>query len=487
MSASSDRKSDLFTPGCDPAKALLVARIAARRGDYFRTQAYALTENSGGAASESLIWREARCTDAARNLWKVEELKSVEVITRSGEPLSAERIFGIHRDVCLFDALYSCARFEVYADSTIGPAAEKPSLAELGHTHVEAFAKREGIIYDIETGLPVPVANGQRLDGGTFAADSRAIIKAAEGNLLPAENLRPAGIVGDLVGGARPASTLPATVAEAMREMHTPNKGAAADTLKTEKNRKTLRTISSDIAHYRKFVVERSADGFRKKHDPEASGLMPFALITGTATTGLGAVAGSTALAAAGKGSIFLTLMSGGFSLLALGLGGFMFLCAALVFADKRPQLMQKLMQWEFKRNAGKIPPGPLRDSLDNLAAEIDLAVKAMMVRQYYRDHIRTNGFGSKRKVKSATKAFVKACHAQKWENGEEKIIVLLSQLQDDIDNKDLDNTLKNRIIEKMDLFEAYLKDLEKAGPGDLAALPPPQLPPGQTPALPRP
>ena len=185
-----------FSEGVSPELKHKVVMISARFGDSFRTRAFQNVSDAEKGNHQNCEWREA-IKDDATGLWSVRQYKTVQGLymdvdgNLDQEPSLKQST--LLSGACFFDALHVCALFEAgEGQGGLNRAAVGEGLDDLGLTHYKAFAEREGILFDKETNLPVPVADGHILaDDCVLDLKAPEIAARAKGNLqVPkAENM----------------------------------------------------------------------------------------------------------------------------------------------------------------------------------------------------------------------------------------------------------------------------------------------------------
>jgi hypothetical protein len=261
-----------------------VGAIEARRGgDSFRTRAFASAEGTEE-------WHEA--VRGANRTWSVVQYRRAPgMYPGKNNEFSEEKAVTrsvLFRNACFFDALYACAEFEV------GSAAQgdllKPVEENIEKTHYEAYAKAEGIVFDLRNQMPVPVANGEVLaDNCTLADDALETVKLSQGN-APAQAAPKDIDASEIVGGG---DLLPLKTSGSLPAIVTRKDGLLATEKRARARLDKINMLS------RKFQI--AAQKEFKSLGVYAGGPDEFGIAPGVsviARTGLGAAAGAFLLGA---------------------------------------------------------------------------------------------------------------------------------------------------------------------------------------------
>jgi hypothetical protein len=190
-----------YTSSLAPEQVLRVAAITARHGDYFSSQHFALADDKSDIA-----WCEAQQSD--EGLWDIYDVRRAfvpsmdETGTLKQEPvIKKKKRAGA---LCFFDALYHISVYEL--SELAGDLGRVPEGAPDNH-HYKEFARKEGIVFDHSTALPLPVADGKIIgDDYAVSENDMAITARSKGNLSENVRITPASMLGrnDLLPAALP-------------------------------------------------------------------------------------------------------------------------------------------------------------------------------------------------------------------------------------------------------------------------------------------
>lgn len=169
-------QSLLAAPEAAPYDHALRARFSqAAYGAFFRTRAYKPPVLAEIDSDTDRVWREATYVpDFGWLLRNVYRYRGPD-----GAVWDKSARINPDRGVDFFEAVKSLSIFENTTDSHSGVEAEPDEVKQLGHTHLRAFAEREGLVFDVN-GVPHVTANGFIVTDGVFPSDTQARANLAE-------------------------------------------------------------------------------------------------------------------------------------------------------------------------------------------------------------------------------------------------------------------------------------------------------------------
>lgn len=178
------RYSDTLSPELQD----ITLRILAQHTTGFQSCAFEIMDM--GDEYTVCRWRRAQKHPEADS-WIVKEYQTapylqdnpdVPVNSRDIETIPAEQKI-LMNTACFIDALHACASFEVF-ETEKGKIPAGRTRKELGNKHYKTAGEDEGIPFDLNSGLPVPTANGVVLtEKCTLPALSEEFEMRSKGNL----------------------------------------------------------------------------------------------------------------------------------------------------------------------------------------------------------------------------------------------------------------------------------------------------------------
>jgi hypothetical protein len=195
----------------------IVRRITARQaGDHFATNK-AVDLNLSDELGDVTEWYEA-IKNSETDLWTVTRFQSTPYLPDgSTEFYQAKREVKpsvIMRHAYFMDALHACATFEKLRENN----ATNEMRDTRDKVHYRDFAKAENIPFDLKTGMPIAVANGEILiNGASLDEEDMAGLAKTRGNLVAVGSLKQPELA-DIVGQNAPARTTTTLPAIATRQ-----------------------------------------------------------------------------------------------------------------------------------------------------------------------------------------------------------------------------------------------------------------------------
>jgi predicted FMN-binding regulatory protein PaiB len=150
---------------------LALAFANAVHGYKCRTQSFRLPD----ADEHSEVWQQA-CLMQDNTGWMVLEITRAPLLDNPDVMVSGHKIVKEH--ISFFDAVCFLTKFEISRISMLASATGK-SKEDLELEHFQAFAEREGIVFDIE-GKPHPTVHGEVQTKGKFTDEALARARAVQ-------------------------------------------------------------------------------------------------------------------------------------------------------------------------------------------------------------------------------------------------------------------------------------------------------------------
>ena len=387
-----------YSESCEAWLRERIRRIETLDGDTeFRTRELRVAAGPYGGETIRL---EARF-DPATRLWNVDEIYSEprfysKEIGGEMEFAPALRKKAALEDVCLFDALYACAKFEL---SSIMqgylPMTDAPDPRAL---YFKTFGEAQGQPFTCE-GVPLPAAHGRIQVDGDFPPEAWEIAKKTTAQMPPSFLPAPVGIAGPQ------GWNLPVLAAPAVQDDKNLPVPAGVD---PEIWLKAFPEICTAVGGALKILKEKNLrEGGALQVVGHSICRMGNALgdvLPWTPLAVLSTLLGCfvvEAIATHAAAQVFaawtLSAMGGGVGISALA-GGVLGLFSKGAYPQKR--LDEQLAK--FRTQAAALPGGPDRDNLLKLADEMELGFHALRLRQAYREA--ATGKLTKAKAGRATK-----------------------------------------------------------------------------------
>lgn len=236
-----------------------VLRIQAQHVSDFKSCAFEIMEGMSEDFTVCL-WRRAQ-KDEETNSWLVKEYQTAPYHIQDNETratdlsrVPAQQRILMHR-ACFLDALHACASFETYERSK-GKLPLGPDKEELGLKHYQfAGEEEEGIPFSLNSGLPIPAANGIILsENSDLPALSEEFEQKSKGNLIAKADIPPLSAQ-ELLG----------------REIDAPQTALAAQ----NQNSKAVRNLMSstqqlEVTHKKKMVnLDKLSNAFNRGNESQ--------------------------------------------------------------------------------------------------------------------------------------------------------------------------------------------------------------------------
>ncbi len=418
--------SPRYSDGLPPQLQDKVLRIAARTGDRFGTAPF--TFNIDGSADAAPVrWLQAE-RNGDTGLWNV-TLYNIssglyrddhgDLTTRPGLTRKAHLV-----EVCLFDALYACAAWELEDSSGKIPADEKSGYVQA--VHFRKFGRDEGQIFDLRTGLPVPVAEARILDDDAVVDPADTLrLSESRGNLMPVKAQSRSSVdAGDI---------LPRSVAVPVsKALAVQNTSRVLDTLRAQKALETLggkfdkeaRGVSLRFSYLSDFLA---GSGNTKVSGPEkiavGSTLLTAAMVAGAIATSGGM---SLALAFASVFPGLFTVFTHGFLLDEENKSPLMVWGNAF----KMPRRAVRRDISRLRKMASLCPDDTTREACLDLAKRTEIAYYGLVARHAFKKAAQGRWFSSQRSVNNHIVQFVRIAESNGVPDSE--VARLVTALQDD-------------------------------------------------------
>ena len=177
-------------------------------GDKFFTATYAISDS----VPKISTYRRAQYTDAEKR-WQIFEF-TVQETSISGKRQVTSKF--VTSNLTLIKAVTNLAKFEKALIES-GETLDGPAPAAMGMDHYQAFAEREGIIFD-EDGLPHPTLNGEIVTNGKFSPE--AMQRARAFRCYPQIKIMPGDILAGMMGNPLPKADMSTRYAEIFKKLN---------------------------------------------------------------------------------------------------------------------------------------------------------------------------------------------------------------------------------------------------------------------------
>ncbi len=460
--------TDRFSETLEPDLYAVVQRIKTQHGAAFRTRSFSPVPTQASGTR----WLEASCNEKTGR-WKLTESKIVPNIypdedgrvTYSWQE-ALEETKTIAKDLCFFDALHSCARFEVTAKAAVGMPVGK-TREQLGVQHYRAFAVREGQLFDQKTNLPLPVADGERLMDGIFEPGAKEIIKSTKGNVLEDVFTKPV-MLGEVLDRADNAAIVPVRLDQASENLIQAAEKEQSLAKIQEGNKSTLVNSQSHLENLSKEITYAQENGFKAGSDR----LKLTSIFTGFAL-GAGCMGQLSTI-------VTMDLFSSGHWIVGSMMGGFSFAFGAasllgitgvgLLVHDWDPKGEFKRDLRSFQAHLDKMPQSELIVGLRKLAAEADMTYQALWLRHSFRQATKKSGWRTKRTLGKATQAFTDA--AQKYGMEKSETEYFIGHLSANTQSTALDDEMARKLKDTIKEANSFMEELAKKNLKTLEGLP---------------